>query len=195
MKRICGEGYICKLSKLPPGLFMDETVMDSALYFEDIEIGQIWTSPRRTVTESDVVNFASTTGDFNPLHVDYDFAGKSVYRQPIAHGLLGISWVAGLGSYFPYVATVAFSAVRDWEFTRPLYFGDTVFVETTAIEKSASGRRRGKVNWHRKLINQRNEIVQQGVFETLVETRIVAKSRPHINSSETVANQNPAHGL
>ena len=76
MKRISGEDYICKLSKLPSGLFMDETVMDSALYFEDIEIGQIWTSPRRTVTESDVVNFASTTGDFNPLHVDYDFAGK-----------------------------------------------------------------------------------------------------------------------
>lgn len=163
--------------------------MDSALYFEDIEIGQIWTSPRRTVTESDVVNFASTTGDFNPLHVDYDYAGKSVYRQPIAHGLLGISWVAGLGSYFPYVKTVAFSAVRDWEFTRPLYFGDTVFVETTSVEKSAAGRRRGKVNWQRKLINQRNEIVQQGIFETLVETKSIIKPRTHINGTPSAARQ------
>ena len=156
--------------------------MDSALYFEDIETGQIWTSPRRTVTESDVVNFASTTRDFDPLNVDYDYAGQSVYRQPIAHGLLGISWVAGLGSYFPHVATVAFSAVRNWEFTRPLYFGDTVFVETTAVEKSPAGRRRGKISWQRKLINQRGEIVQQGIFETLVETRAVAKPRPHLDS-------------
>ena len=41
-----------------------------ALFFEDIAVGQSWTSPRRTVTEADVVNFATMTGDFNPLHVD-----------------------------------------------------------------------------------------------------------------------------
>ena len=145
--------------------------MDSPLFYEDIEVGQIWVSPRRTVTEADVISFATTTGDFNPLHVDYDFAAKSHYRQPIAHGLLGLSWVAGLGSYFPSVNTMAFVAVRDWEFQRPLYFGDTVFVETTCVSRELSGRRTGKVAWRRKLMNQRNEIVQQGVFETLVALR------------------------
>lgn len=163
--------------------------MDS-LFYEDIEVGQVYTSPRRTITEADVINFASTTGDFNPLHVDYDHAAQSVYRQPIAHGLLGISWVAGLGSYFPHVRTVAFSAIRNWEFVRPLYFGDTVFVETHAIEKIPSGRRRGRINWERKLINQRNEVVQQGVFETLVEMRLVEKHRPHINHGNQVYTSN-----
>ena len=81
--------------------------MVSPLYFEDISVGQTWTSPRRTVTEADVVNFATTTGDFNPLHVDYDYAANTPYRQPIAHGLLGLAWVAGLGSYFPHMNTVA----------------------------------------------------------------------------------------
>lgn len=164
--------------------------MDSALFFEDIAIGEVYKSPRRTVTEADVVNFASTTGDFNPLHVDYDFASQSVYRQPIAHGLLGISWVAGLGSYFPHVKTVAFSAVRNWEFLRPLYFGDTVHVETSAAEKETSGRRRGKVSWSRKLINQRGEVVQQGVFETLVELRVVEKPAPHISNGQRVFTRN-----
>ena len=142
--------------------------MDSPLYFEDFSIGQSWTSPRRTVTEADVVNFATMTGDFNPLHVDYDYAAKTPYRQPIAHGLLGLSWVAGLGSYFPNVNTVAFTAVRNWEFVRPLFFGDTVFVETSCLEKHPAGRRNGRVIWQRQLINQSQHVVQQGSFETLV---------------------------
>ena len=142
--------------------------MESSLYFDDILVGRVWVSPRRTITEADVIQFATMTGDFNPLHVDYDFASKSHYRQPIAHGLLGLSWVAGLGSYFPSVHTLAFTAVRNWEFSRPMFFGDTVFVETTCLEKSPSGRRSGKVVWHRKLINQSDQVVQQGAFETLV---------------------------
>ncbi len=142
--------------------------MDSTLFFEDIQIGNVWVSPRRTVTEADVVNFATMTGDLNPLHVDYDFAAKSHYRRPVAHGLLGLSWVAGLGSYFPHVHILAFKTVRNWQFTRPLFFGDTVFVETSCLEKTPSGRRAGNVAWQRKLINQSDQVVQEGVFETLV---------------------------
>ena len=153
--------------------------MDSPLYFDDILVGRIWVSPRRTVTEADVIQFANMTGDYNPLHVDYDFAAKSHYRQPIAHGLLGMSWVAGLGSYFPSVNTLAFTAVRNWEFMRPLYFGDTVFVETTCQDKVGAGRRSGKVVWLRKLINQSDQVVQQGVFETIVAVRVDVPP-PHV---------------
>ena len=145
--------------------------MDSPLHYEDIEVGQSWNSHRRTVTESDVVNFAASTGDFNPLHVDHDFASKSHYRQPIAHGLLGLSWVAGLGSNFPSVNTLAFISVRNWEFLKPLYFGDTVYVETVCVAREVSGRRAGKITWKRKLLNQRDELVQEGQFETLVALR------------------------
>ena len=160
--------------------------MDSTLFFEDLTVGQVWLSPRRTVTESDVIQFASMTGDFNPLHVDYDFASKSHYRQPVAHGLLGLSWVAGLGSHFPSVQTLAFTAVRDWEFCRPLFFGDTVFVETTCVEKVESGRRSGKVIWLRKLLNQDKQVVQRGAFETLVAIRsAVPKSHLNQNTIQT----------
>ena len=165
--------------------------MDSPLFYEDIEVGQVWVSPRRTVTEADVIGFATTTGDFNPLHVDYDFAAKSHYRQPIAHGLLGLSWVAGLGSYFPSVNTMAFVAVRDWEFQRPLYFGDTVFVETTCLSRELSGRRTGKVSWQRKLLNQRSEVVQQGVFETLVALR-TPLNRAHLSRTNNTNGEGAA---
>lgn len=160
--------------------------MDSPLLFDDVSVGQTWTSPRRTVTEADVINFATMTGDFNPLHVDYHYAANSHYRQPVAHGLLGLSWVAGLGSYSPSVSTIAFTAVRNWEFARPLYFGDTVYVVTSCVEKTLTSRRAGKIVWERKLLNQDNQVVQHGQFETLVSVKQVTPP-PHVTNGSTPA--------
>jgi acyl dehydratase len=157
--------------------------MESQLYYDDIQVGQTWKSPSRTVTEADVVNFANMTGDFNPLHVDFKFAAKSHYRKPIAHGLLGMAWVAGLGSNYPNVRTIAFTAVRDWQFVRPIFFGDTVHVETICVEKAPAGKRNGKVVWHRKLINDSGLMVQEGFFETLVALADSSR-KPHFDLSD-----------
>ena len=62
--------------------------MSNTLYFEDVEIGQCWISPSRTITETDVINFAGITGDFNPLHVNSHFASGTHFGQRIAHGYL-----------------------------------------------------------------------------------------------------------
>ncbi len=166
--------------------------MDCRLSFEELEIGQQWTSSSRTITETDVVNFANSSGDHNPLHIDYEFAKRTHYRQPIAHGLLGLSWVAGLGSNSPRVDTLAFTAVRNWEFSRPLFFGDTVFVETHVLGKQDDAKRAGRVIWGLKLINQRGEVTQHGEFETLVRVREPVR-RPHYplhsKAAETTASR------
>ncbi len=153
--------------------------MEFRLTFDKISEGQTWISPSRTITETDVVNFATTTGDMNPLHVDRVFAENSPWRQPVAHGLLGLSWAAGLSSHWPAVDTVAFVAVRDWVFNRPLFFGDTVRVRTTVAEKQADARRTGRIAWQLELLNQKDEIVQRGCFETLVRIDS-AESAPHM---------------
>ena len=147
-----------------------------SMYFDDVEVGQSWTSQARTVTQCDVSQFATTTGDFNPLHVDHDFAANGPYRQPIAHGLLGLSWVAGLGSTAPLMQTVAFTSVKNWSFLAPIFFGDTVHVETVCLDKLGRGRKAGQIVWDRKLINQKGQTVQQGQFETLVAIEIPSKS-------------------
>lgn len=155
--------------------------MSEAAYFEDFEVGQSWRSPARTVTETDVVNFACLTGDFDPLHVDHQHAQQTPFGKPIAHGLLGMSWVAGLASNSPRVHTIAFVTIREWNFLKPIYFGDTLHVLNEVLEKRPGGRRRGHVSWRRQLINQSGEVVQEGVLETLVSLASAAPANKNGN--------------
>lgn len=143
-----------------------------ALYFDDIAVGDQWTSPGRTITEADIVFFACLTGDFNPLHVDHEYARQTPFGRPIAHGLLGLSYMAGLGSHSPRMRTIAFVRIVDWQFLKPLFPGDTIRIRTEvlAIEPRARGRR-ALVRWRRQLVNQKDEVVQEGTLETLVEGR------------------------
>ncbi len=145
--------------------------MHEALYFEDVAVGDTWTSETRTVTETDVVLFAAMTGDLNRLHVDHHFARQTAFGKVIAHGLLGVSWVAGLGSHAPYMLTEAFLAIREWKFLKPIFVGDTVHVVTEVMEKIDSSRRRGTVLWRRELRRHDDQVLQAGLFESLVTKR------------------------
>ncbi len=154
--------------------------MSQPLHFEDLNVGDSWKSLGRTVTEADVVNFAGMTGDYDPLHVDHEYARSTPFGKPIAHGLLGLSWVAGLGSHSPTVRTIAFLRIAKWEFLRPIYVGDTVHVENEVIEKSLKGRRSGHITWCRRLYNQCDEVLQEGHFETLVAVARVQRRSPDV---------------
>src|SRR5262245_26724200 len=153
------------------------------LYYNDVVVGETWESPARTVTEADIVNFAGMTGDYNPLHVDHEFVKNTPFGRPIAHGLLGLSWVAGLGSFSPCMRTAAFVRICDWRFLKPIFVGDTVHVRTEILAKEIRGRgRRGLVTWKRQLVNQRGVVVQEGTTETLVEVRAESGSENGMNS-------------
>lgn len=145
------------------------------LSFDDVQVGDRWISLGRTITETDLVNFAGLTGDYDPLHVDHEFARLTPFGRRIAHGLLGLSLVAGLGSHSPWMQTAAFLRIVEWKFQKPMFIGDTVHVETEVVEKQRSkGRRRGTIVWQRSLVNQAGEIVQTGTTETLVQIRTAA---------------------
>ena len=66
------------------------------LHFEDVEVGFRFETPRRTITEADLVAFAGVSGDFNPLHTDAVFAAQTIYGERIAHGALIVSLATGL---------------------------------------------------------------------------------------------------
>jgi acyl dehydratase len=166
--------------------------MSNPLPYDELHVGDRWRSQARTITEADVVNFACITGDFDPLHVDHETAQQSPFGRPIAHGLLGLSFTAGLGLHSPWAATVAFIGLKDWRFIKPLFIGDTVHVVTEVLDMQPRGRRQGAVTWKRQLLNQDGEIVQEGTFETLVAmahavNQKIGKLTPQPNDSFRVA--------
>jgi acyl dehydratase len=144
----------------------------SHLFFDDVEVGQEWESLGRTVTETDIVNYAGLSGDFNPIHVDHEFAKATPFRRPIAHGLLVFSIGSGLAVYSPLMRTQAFLKVGEWNFKGPVFIGDTIHIRSRVVEKNVRGRgRRGEIVWFRQILNQEKKVVQDGITVTLVEGR------------------------
>ncbi|MBA4066305.1 MAG: dehydratase [Isosphaera sp.] len=144
----------------------------SHLYFDDLEVGREWVSGGRTVTETDIVHFAGFSGDFNPIHIDAEFAKTTPFRRPIAHGFAVFSIGSGLGVSCPLIRTIAMLRVRYWNFILPVFAGDTIKMVSRVVEKTLRGRgKRGEVVWNRTIVNQEGKAVQEGEIVLLVEAR------------------------
>ncbi len=141
-------------------------------YFDDIEVGEEYESPGRTVTETDIVLFAGLSGDYNVLHTDAEFMKSSIFGERIAHGLLGLAIQSGLFSRATQAyATLAFVGLR-WKFKAPIKIGDTIRLRATVTAKEETAKPdRGRVTLQRTVLNQRDEVVQEGETELLVERR------------------------
>ena len=142
-------------------------------YFEDIQVGDEYVSPGRTVTEADIVAFAGLSGDYNVLHTDAEYMKTSIFGERIAHGLLGLSIASGLGSRAVprSFATIAFLGLR-WRFKGPIKIGDTIKVRMRVSDKKETSKPdRGIVTIQRSVLNQRGEVVQEGDTELMIERR------------------------
>jgi 3-hydroxybutyryl-CoA dehydratase len=96
--------------------------------FDALEAGDRFTTRGRTVTEADVHGFAGLTGDYHPQHTDQEWAAAGPFGGRIAHGLLVLSFAAGLVPFDPE-RVMALRKVRDVVFKRPVRLGDTIRVE------------------------------------------------------------------
>jgi acyl dehydratase len=148
---------------------------NDTLFFEDLRVGDHWFSGWREITAEDVADFAELTGDHDPLHTNQ--VVDSPFGEPVAHGLLGLSVLAGLSTEHPRAATLALIGIRDWSFDRPVFFGDRVRVLTKVEQLAPHGRRAGRVTWIRQLVNQDELVVQHGRIETLVGRRSRLQTR------------------
>jgi acyl dehydratase len=148
------------------------------LTFEDLSIGDRWQSEPRTIEIRDIEQFAQLTGDHDRLHTDEEFASQGPFGKPVAHGMLGMSILAGLSSTAPLVQTAALIEVRNWSFCKPIFPGDTVRAVTEVVDLKSHGRRHGQVHWCRQLLNQNGEKVQEGTLVTLVMRGKPLSTRP-----------------
>jgi acyl dehydratase len=145
---------------------------DTRRYFDDIEVGEVSESPGRTVTEADIVIFAGLSGDYNILHTDAEFMKSSIFGERIAHGLLGLAIQSGLFTRagIPY-ATLGAGTLR-WKFKGPIKIGDTIRVRAKVSAKKQTDKPdRGLVTVERQVLNQRDEVVQEGETDLVVERR------------------------
>ncbi len=144
-----------------------------SLYYEDVEIGTVYESPGRTITESDVVAFAALSGDWNRIHTDAEYAKTTPFGQRIAHGLLGIAIASGLAVRLGTFAdtTIAMLGV-DWTFRAPVFIGDTVHLRISVVSKRRTSRgARGLVVRRLELVNQHGAVVQDGTISLMVTAR------------------------
>lgn len=159
------------LDALPDPLIADTPAQ---CWFEDMPVGRRWVTQRRTITEADVVGFAGLSGDFNPLHVDETFAAAGPFGRRVVHGLLVLSIATGLRqqSGVFYGVIKAFAEVKSWAFKRPVFIGDTITAVTTVVEaRRTSKPGQGIVEQRIDVVNQNGEIVQSGIFVTLIAAR------------------------
>ena len=132
-------------------------------YYEDLEAGMtIRHSLGRTVTETDNVLFNSMTMNTQPLHLNADFASKTQFGEPIVNGILTLGIVVGITvgelTEGTIVANLGYEKVRH---PRPVFHGDTIYVETEVLEKreSKSNSDRGIVKLRHDGKNQHGELV------------------------------------
>lgn len=134
------------------------------LYFEDFEIGQRLTTPARTVTATDIVNFAGVSGDFNETHTNHEYCKTTLFGEPIAHGPLiygiaeGLQYASGINQG----TLLALLAVDNWRLVAPVKPGDTIRMAQTVVSKRRTSKPdRGIVVLAREILKQDGTVVQR----------------------------------
>ncbi|MDA3793434.1 MAG: MaoC family dehydratase [Elusimicrobia bacterium] len=107
--------------------------MHKSLTFEELNIGDKETI-KVTVNKDKVDAFADATGDYNPIHVDEEYAAKSQFKKTIVHGVLLTGIISGLlGTKLPGLGTVA--REMNAKFTHPAFVGEELTAEVEVIKK------------------------------------------------------------
>lgn len=134
------------------------------MYFEDFEIGAEIRTPARTVTQTDIVNFACLTGDFNDIHTNHAYCKTTPFGEPIAHGPLvygiagGLQYASGINEG----TLIALLQIDGWRMLSPVKAGDTIHLQSRVIDKTPTSRPdRGVVTLERKICTHDGRVVQE----------------------------------
>ena len=120
----------------------------------------------KTISESDVYQFAGLTGDYSRIHMDKEFAEGTRFGQRIAHGLIASSFLSTImGMQLPGSGTIFLD--QSVQFKLPVFFGDTIHAEVELVhveekEKAYIGEFRGTCT------NQRGEVVVTGTAHQMM---------------------------
>ena len=145
-------------------------------FWEDLPVGFKYRTSSRTITEADIVSFAALTGDMNRAHVDDEAARTGPFGQRIAHGLLVVSYMAGLNTRTIVNQLLEPSMLAllgtECRFLKPTFADDTITVDIEVVEARPSSKPdRGVVKFRRSAVNQRGEVVVECMVSMLFKRR------------------------
>jgi 3-hydroxybutyryl-CoA dehydratase len=134
--------------------------------FEELSVGQRFSSPQRPVRDNDVIVFAALTGDWHPQHCDPQWAADSPFGERIAHGMLILSLAVGLVPLDPQ-RVLALRRISDVVFKRPVRFEEAIYVAGEIAALRPIDERAGLVDFSWQIRNQDDALVARAGVQVL----------------------------
>lgn len=141
------------------------------LGYADIRPGQRFSSPGRTLTETDHGLFMMLVGDWHPIHADEDYARSTPVGRRLMHASLGFSLAMGMQAAAVDFADPMVGALgmTDWRFAAPMFIGDTVHAEIEMLKLRVTGDgRRYIVERRLSLVKVDGTVLQGGVASVML---------------------------
>ena len=151
--------------------------------YEEIKLGDKQ-SLVHTISQGDLVKFVELTGDDNKLHVDGAFAGRTHYKKPVVHGMLGASFISTvIGTRLPGDGALWFS--QTLEFLLPVRIGDELTIQAEVIKKYD---KENIIELKTDIYNQNRQVVTKGVAKVkVIDEEPSAKASQAEDASAKVA--------
>ena len=153
----------------------ETVVVQRGLWFEELQPGVLYKhSPGRTITEADNTLFSTMTMNPQALHLDAAFSARTEFGERLVNSLLTMAVLVGQSvAHLTQGTIVANLGFRDVEFPAPVRHGDTIYGETTVLEKRLSASRPGQgiVTFRHVARNQHGDVVAVVVRSTLMFCR------------------------
>ncbi|HZH95544.1 MAG TPA: SDR family NAD(P)-dependent oxidoreductase, partial [Flavisolibacter sp.] len=151
--------------------------------YSEINIGDV-ESLKHKITQSDIAKFVDLTGDDNKLHVDEAFARTTAFKKPVAHGMLGASFISTIiGTKLPGDGALWFS--QTLEFLLPVRIGDELTVTAQVVKKSDKDQ---IIELAIDIKNQDRQVVTKGLAKVkVVEIRKETEAVPTLERKQKTA--------
>lgn len=145
-------------------------------HWEDIQPGMSLRTHNRTVTDTDIINFANLTWDHFYAHTDITSLDGSIFKKRTAHGYFILAAAAGLFVYPNKGPVAANYGLEECRFLRPIYHNDTIYVRLTCKQKVdrdvvSAEHPSGIVKWFVEVFDVSDELVAVATILTMVQKK------------------------
>ncbi len=146
----------------------------NTLFYEDLEIGAVYRSGGRTVTDADNTFFCMMSGDWNPIHANEAYAKQTRFGGRVVAGIFGLTLILGAMNQWGIFeeSAIAMLNIREWTFSKPILIGTTITVEMHIVGKRmTSAGKAGIVERRFDLVDENGELLQSGFSDMMIALR------------------------